>query len=63
MDKVKLQEIVKEEVQNLLSEARDDRSPAQKLQSVIRRLNAVGNAYFRHLAAELQEISDELEGR
>lgn len=63
MDKVKLQEMVKEEVQSLLSEARDDRSPAQKLQSVIRRLNAVGNAYFRHLAAELQEISDELEGR
>jgi hypothetical protein len=63
MDKVKLQEMVKEEVQSLLSEVRDDRSPAQKLQSVIRRLNAVGNAYFRHLAAELQEISDELEGR
>ena len=62
MDKVKLQEMIKEEVQNLLSEA-DMRSPAQKLQSVIRRLNAVGNAYFRHLAAELQEISDELEGR
>ena len=63
MDKVKLQEMIKEEVQSLLSEARDDRSPAQKLQSVIRRLNAVGNAYFRHLAAELQEISDKLEGR
>ena len=70
MDKVKLQEMIKEEVQNLLSEAdmrspaeQDFRSPVQKLQSVIRRLNAVGNAYFRHLAAELQEISDELEGR
>ncbi len=117
MDKTKLKELIKEEVQALLSEApvsdkyrmiditatrleepgitdkkakalaaglrdivkqlrgelneadmrspgqQDFRSLAQKLQSVIRRLNAVGNAYFRHLAAELEEISDELEGR
>lgn len=62
MDKVKLQEMIKEEVQNLLSEA-DMRSPAQKLQSIIRRLNASGDEAHRAIAAELIEISNELEGR
>jgi|TARA_A100001515_G_scaffold86972_1_gene69071 hypothetical protein len=62
MDKVKLQEMIKEEVQSLLSEA-DMRSPAQKLQSLIRRLNASGDETQRAIAAELIEISNELEGR
>ena len=68
MDKVKLQEMVKEEVQNLLSEARDDRSPAQKLQSVIRRLTgsspeARTQGFIDNIIEELKAISNELEGR
>jgi len=66
MDKVKLQEMVKEEVQNLLSEAV---SPALRIQSVIRRLNRADPKSKTYEAAinaavkELEAISNELEGR
>ena len=69
MDKVKLQEMIKEEVQNLLSEARDDRSPALRIQSVIRRLkraDPMSKTYKEAVNAavkELESISNELEGR
>jgi hypothetical protein len=66
MDKVKLQEMVKEEVQNLLSEAV---SPAVRIQSVIRRLKRAdpeSKTYKEAVNAavkELESISNELEGR
>ena len=67
MDKVKLQEMVKEEVQSLLSEA-DMRSPSQKLQSLIRRLTgsspeARTQGFIDSIVEELKAISNELEGR
>ena len=66
MDKVKLQEMVKEEVQSLLSEAV---SPAVRIQSVIRRLKRAdpeSKTYKEAVNAavkELESISNELEGR
>ena len=66
MDKVKLQEMVKEEVQNLLSEAV---SPAVRIQSVIRRLKRADPKSENYQGAidsiveELKAISNELEGR
>jgi hypothetical protein len=66
MDKVKLQEMVKEEVQNLLSEAV---SPALRIQSVIRRLKRADPKSENYQGAidsiveELKAISNELEGR
>lgn len=66
MDKVKLQEMVKEEVQNLLSEAV---SPALRIQHVIRRLkraDPTSKTYKEAVNAavkELEAISNELEGR
>ena len=66
MDKVKLQEMIKEEVQSLLSEAV---SPAVRIQSVIRRLkraDPMSKTYKEAVNAavkELESISNELEGR
>ena len=66
MDKVKLQEMVKEEVQSLLSEAV---SPALRIQSVIRSLKRAdpeSKTYKEAVNAavkELKAISNELEGR
>ena len=66
MDKVKLKEMIKEEVQNLLSEAV---SPALRIQSVIRRLKRADPKSKTYEAAinaavkELEAISNELEGR
>jgi hypothetical protein len=66
MDKVKLQEMIKEEVQNLLSEAV---SPALRIQSVIRRLKRADPKSENYQGAidsiveELKAISNELEGR
>ena len=68
MDKVKLQEMVKEEVQSLLSEA-DTRSPSMRIQSVIRSLKRAdpeSKTYKEAVNAavkELKAISNELEGR
>ena len=66
MDKVKLQEMIKEEVQSLLSEAV---SPALRIQSVIRRLKRADPKSENYQGAidsiveELEAISNELEGR
>ena len=66
MDKVKLQEMIKEEVQSLLSEAV---SPALRIQSVIRRLKRADPKSENYQGAidsiveELKAISNELEGR
>ena len=68
MDKVKLQEMVKEEVQNLLSEA-DMRSPTQKLRDAILRIKSADptsktyEAAINAVVKELEAISNELEGR
>ena len=68
MDKVKLQEMVKEEVQSLLSEA-DMRSPSMRIQGVIRSLKRADPTSKTYQAAinaavkELEAISNELEGR
>jgi hypothetical protein len=66
MDKAKLKELIKEEVQSLLSEAV---SPAVRIQSVIRRLKRAdpeSKTYKEAVNAavkELEAISNELEGR
>jgi ATP-dependent protease ClpP protease subunit len=67
MDKAKLKELIKEEVQSLLSEA-DTRSPSMRIQSVIRRLTgsspeARTQGFIDNIIEELKAISNELEGR
>jgi hypothetical protein len=66
MDKAKLKDLIKEEVQSLLSEAA---SPAVRIQSVIRRLKRAdpeSKTYKEAVNAavkELEAISNEMEGR